>query len=164
MAQHMVIQPAPEQVPPARRLIAAGSKRGTGPLTPIVDRHEAAARIVAEFAGLTAADLRDSQLDAIGRARTTLADTRIELAQSGHLHLIDTTVPVPSIDRRVLRLRTQMRAAGYNPDRTNQVAALACVAVIDTDRLIAILTGRALLDRISQRRLAATLGVQPSAA
>ncbi|MEU7384751.1 hypothetical protein AB0A91_33220 [Streptomyces sp. NPDC042207] len=63
--------------------------------------------------------------------------------------------------REVLRLRMQMRAAAYNPDRPNEVEALACVATIDTDRLKAVLTGRAPLDhRIPRERLAEVLGVQ----
>jgi hypothetical protein len=128
---------------PSRRHIVVGRKTGTGPLTLIVDRHEAAARVVAEFAGLAAADLRDSQLDAISRARTTLTDTCTELARSGHLHLIDRTVPVPAIAREVLRLRTTMRAAGYNPDQPHKVEALATIVGIDTRRLADVLVGRA---------------------
>ncbi|MFJ2733703.1 hypothetical protein [Streptomyces sp. NPDC087317] len=63
--------------------------------------------------------------------------------------------------REVLRLRMQMRAAAYNPDRPNEVEALACVATIDTQLLAAVLTGRAPLDhRIPRRRLAEVLGVQ----
>ncbi|MFJ2568159.1 hypothetical protein ACIO02_35440 [Streptomyces sp. NPDC087568] len=61
----------------------------------------------------------------------------------------------------VLRLRMQMRAAAYNPDRPNEVEALACVATIDTQHLKAVLTGRAPLDhRIPRQRLAEDLGVQ----
>ncbi|MFJ4550333.1 hypothetical protein ACIP4X_14065 [Streptomyces sp. NPDC088817] len=63
--------------------------------------------------------------------------------------------------REVLRLRMQMRAANYNPDRPHEVEALACVATIDTDRLKAVLTGRAPLDhRIPGERLAEVLGVR----
>lgn len=150
---------------PARRLVAAGIKRGAGPLvTQAVASFETATRVVAEFTGLDTGDMRDSQVEACGRARTAMADARTTLARAGYLHLIDPTVSVPGIDPRVLRLRTQMRAAGYNPNEAHKVEALACVAGIDTRRLAAVLIGRALLDSgISQRRLAQALGLQTAA-
>lgn len=122
---------------------------------------EAGTLRLAEFAGLDADDMLDSQIEACGRARTAMADARTTLARTGHLHLIDHTVPVPAVDRRVLRLRTHMRAAGYNPNQTHGVRALADRVGIDRDRLTAVLTGRAPLDhRIPQRRLADALGLQ----
>ncbi|NXY98796.1 hypothetical protein HYE82_31340 [Streptomyces sp. BR123] len=153
------------QVTPPRLRIAAGYKRGAGPLvTQAVIDFEAAARLIAEFAGLDADDMLDSQIEACGRARTAMADARTTLARTGHLHLIDHTVPVPAVDRRVLRLRTHMRAAGYNPGETHGVQALADRVGIDRDRLTAVLTGRALYDhRIPQRRLADALGLQHAA-
>lgn len=68
--------------------------------------------------------------------------------------------PRDTLTPDVLNLRMQMRAAHYNPDRPNEVEALACVATIDTARLAAVLTGRAPLDwRIPRDSLARTLGV-----
>ncbi|MGW1492589.1 hypothetical protein [Streptomyces sp. NPDC002402] len=63
-----------------------------------------------------------------------------------------------------LRLRTHARAAGYNPDQPASLAALACVAGVDTERLAAAFTGRAPLDRQTATRLARTLGVQATVA
>lgn len=61
----------------------------------------------------------------------------------------------------VARLRMQMRAAGYHPDRPYGVEALATVVTVDTARLRAVLTGRAPMDyRIPRERLARTLGVE----
>lgn len=60
----------------------------------------------------------------------------------------------------VMQLRTHARAAGYNPDQPAALAALACVAGVDTERLAAAFTGRAPLDRQTATRLARTLGVQ----
>ncbi|MFJ2399786.1 hypothetical protein ACIOUE_00680 [Streptomyces xanthochromogenes] len=61
----------------------------------------------------------------------------------------------------VLRLRSAMRAADYNPDLPHQVEALATVVTIDTRYLKAVLTGRAPLDlgRLRSGRLSEVLGV-----
>ncbi len=66
----------------------------------------------------------------------------------------------PQLTPEVLRLRMQMRAADYNPDLPHQVEALACIATINTQLLMAVLTGRAPLDwRIPRDSLAQVLGV-----
>jgi hypothetical protein len=63
----------------------------------------------------------------------------------------------------VLRLRTAARAQGYNPDQPDAVAALGTVAGIDTDRLTAVLTGRAPIPHPYRGRLHRALGLTQSA-
>ncbi|MEV5977520.1 hypothetical protein [Streptomyces sp. NPDC052114] len=66
--------------------------------------------------------------------------------------------PAPPPPPEVLRLRTQMRAADYNPDQPHKVSALACVIGVDTHRLTAVITGRAPLNhRIPREHLARVL-------
>lgn len=70
------------------------------------------------------------------------------------------TRPTMRVTPAVLRLRTQMRAADYNPDQPHHVDALACVLGITTAQLAAVLTGRSPLDwRIPRRQLTKTLGI-----
>lgn len=59
-----------------------------------------------------------------------------------------------------LRLRTAARAAGYNPDDKAALAALACVAGVDTSRLADAFTGRAPLDRVTRLRITRAIGVR----
>ncbi|MFF9632943.1 hypothetical protein [Streptomyces fradiae] len=69
--------------------------------------------------------------------------------------------PRGPITPTVLRLRTAMRAARYNPDLPHQVEAFATIATIDTPYLRALLTGRAPLDRrLPRHRVAQALGIK----
>ncbi|MEW2415321.1 hypothetical protein AB0953_16620 [Streptomyces sp. NPDC046866] len=146
------------QPAPPRLRIAAGYKR---PLVmQAVATFEAGARRVAEFRGLAASDMRDSQLEACSRARIDMADARTTLGREGLLHLVDRTVPVSTISREALRLRTLMRSADYNPDQAHHVAALETVAGITPGLLADVITGRALIERLPLQRLASVLGVK----
>lgn len=64
------------------------------------------------------------------------------------------------MSKQTLQLRSHARASGYNPDQPDALAALACVAGVDTERLAAAFTGRIPLDRVTRIRIARTLGVQ----
>lgn len=154
------IQEVLERTQPRLR-IAVGRKTGAGPLViQAVASFEAGARRVAEFDGLAADDMLDSQIEAVSRAWTAMADARTTLGRAGYLHLVDQTVPVRVISREALRLRTLMRSADYNPDEPGAVAALETVAGITPGLLADVLAGRALVERLPLQRLASLLGVK----
>ncbi|MEU1800870.1 hypothetical protein [Streptomyces sp. NPDC019937] len=70
----------------------------------------------------------------------------------GHTHTI-------KLAPAVLGLRTAARAAGYDPDRADDLAALARAVGVDADQLAAALTGRAQITAADETRLARAFGV-----
>lgn len=69
---------------------------------------------------------------------------------------------VSSFPAGTLRLRMQVREAGYNPDEPAAVEALAAVAGVETAHLVAVFAGRAVLDRLTRSRISRTIGVAPT--
>lgn len=111
-----------------------------------------------------AATSRDttSQVDEALRRVRAVPDTEpLSVFAAAVLERLEWAFAPRAMTPAVLRLRTAMRAAHYNPDLPHEVEAFATYVTVDTTYLTAVLAGRAPIDhRFPRQRVAHTLGVK----
>lgn len=95
------------------------------------------------------------------RARTADRTEPLSVFAAAVLERLEWAFAPRAMTPAVLRLRTAMRAAHYNPDLPHEVEAFATYVTIDTTYLTAVLAGRAPIDyRFPRERAARTLGIK----